>query len=159
MCIFKALSLSLSLSHRSAQPLSDDVLSSISLFLELLQVLLSCEVIGRVDTHTPASQSTNGQDSKPVHNFESRTLSFPKSFVKALVTNKESVDLLTQLLTALGERSKRTVPVPVKEEDEEPSGAAREEEVDEGRILGEFSTVVNEIVEELEGVGADAQGE
>lgn len=74
------------------------------------------------------------------------------------MTNKESVDLLTQLLTALGERSKRTVPVPVKEEDEEPSGAAREEEVDEGRIMGEFSTVVNEIVEELEGVGADAQG-
>ena len=143
--------------HRSAQPLSDDVLSSVTLLLELLRVLLSCEVIGRVDTHTPAPQGTNGQDAKTIHNFESRTLSFPKSFIKALVTNKDGADLLTQLLTVLGERSNRAVPVPVKEEEEETSGAREEEE--EGRILGEFSTVAGEIVEELDGIVADGQGE
>ena len=81
---------------RSTQPLSNDVLSSISLLLELLRVLLSCEVIGRVDTHTPTSQ----KDPKlpPVHHFESRTLSVPKSFVKALVTKKDGTDLLVHLV-------------------------------------------------------------
>lgn len=146
---------------RSTQPLSDDVLSSVSLFLELLRVLLSCLVIGRVDTHTPASQSTNGKDSKLVHKFESRTLSFPKPFVKALVTNKDGVDLLVQLQEVLGERSKRAVPVKeeeqgAEEEGEGPGGQGEEEE--EERILGEFSSETGEVIEELEGVVADAQG-
>ena len=83
------------------QPLSNDILSSVSLLLELLRVLLSCEVIGRVDTHTPTTpQELTVTDPKqpPVHHFESRTLSFPKSFVKTLVTSKDGMDLLVQLL-------------------------------------------------------------
>ena len=86
----------LSFPNRSTQPLSNDILSSISLLLELLRVLLSCEVIGRVDTHTPTSQ----KDPKlpPVHHFESRTLSVPKTFVKALVTRKDGTDLLVLLV-------------------------------------------------------------
>ena len=138
---------------RSTQPLSDDILSSVSLFLELMRVLLSCMVIGRVDTHTPPSQTTNEKDPKPVHNFESRTLSFPKSFVKALATSKDGTDLLVRLHEVLQERSKTTLPV--KEEEEEGSGAREEEE----RILGEFSTETKEVIDELEGVVADAQGE
>jgi hypothetical protein len=85
---------------RSTQPLSTDIVSSVSLLLELLRVLLSCEVIGRVDMHTPTSAGPGGRDPKlpPVHNFESRTLSVPKSFVKALVTRKDGTDLLTVLV-------------------------------------------------------------
>lgn len=138
---------------RSNQPLTDDILSSVSLFLELMRVLLSCPVIGRVDTHSPSSQNTNGSDSKIVHNFESKTLSFPKPFVKALVTNKDGADLLVRLQQILKERSKQALPA--KEEEEEGSGAREEEE----RILGDFSTETSEIIEALEGVVADAYGE
>ena len=63
-------------------------------------MFLSCEVIGRVDTHTPTSAGPVGKDPKlpPVHHFESRTLSIPKSFVKALVTRKDGTDLLGVLV-------------------------------------------------------------
>ena len=56
-------------------------------------------MIGRVDTHTPTSVGP-GKDPKlpPVHHFESRTLSVPKSFVKALVTRKDGADLLAVLV-------------------------------------------------------------
>ena len=117
-----------------------------------MRVLLSCLVTGRVDTHTPSSQNSTGKDSKPVHHFEPRTLSFPKPFVKALVTNKDGVDLLVQLVETLGDRGRRSLTV--KEEEEEGPGAGEEEE----RILGEFSTETAEVIEELEGVIADAQG-
>ena len=111
-------------------------------------------MIGRVDTHTPSAQNANGKDSKPVHNFESRTLSFPKPFVKALVTNKDGVDLLVQLQEVLGERGSRVVPVKEEEEGEESGSQGEEEE----RILGEFSSETAEIIEELEEVVADVQG-
>ena len=73
--------------------------------------------------------------------------------MKALVTSKEGTDLLVRMLEVLQERSKLSLPV--KEEEEEGSGAREEEE----RILGEFSTETKEVIEELEGVVADAQGE
>lgn len=72
--------------------------------------------------------------------------------MKALVTNKDGVDLLVQLVETLGDRGRRSLTV--KEEEEEGPGAGEEEE----RILGEFSTETAEVIEELEGVIADAQG-
>ena len=50
--------------------------------------------------HTPTSAGPGGRDPKlpPVHHFESRTLSVPKSFVKALVTRKDGTDLLAVLV-------------------------------------------------------------
>ena len=75
--------------------------------------------------------------------------------MKALVTNKDGVDLLVQLQEVLGERSSRAVPVKEEEEGEGPGGQGEEEE----RILGEFSSETVEIIEELEGVVADVQGE
>ena len=58
------------------------------------------------------------------------------------------------LAQVLGDRRGRSVPV--KEEDEEGATQAREEEE---RILGEFSTETTEVIEELDGVMADVQGD
>ena len=59
-------------------------------------MLLSCEVTGRVDTHTPTSVGLGKDPKQPQSTILNQSV--PKSFVKALVTRKDGADLLALLV-------------------------------------------------------------